>query len=202
VILYLTSCTTTKFATPKGKKELMEYYNSGTYNDEINRVIENAKTYLKNKGKIEKQAVVFDIDETVLSNFKFMKENRFEFDLSQWEVWANAHKAMAIPASLKFYNWVKNNGYTIFFVTGRSEAARAGTIRNLKDAGFSGWKELIMRNDAEMKLSMERYKTNVRKNIIRFGYHIVANIGDQDSDLSGGYADASFKLPNPFYVVK
>ena len=201
-LLLFTSCTTTKFATPKGKKEFMEYYNSGTYSDEINRVLEQAKSYLEDREAVEKAAIVFDIDETVLSNFKFMEKYDFEFDISQWEAWASKHKARAIPGSLAFYNWAKKQGYAIFFVTGRSEAAREGTIRNLKEAGFTGWKELIMRDDNDMKHPMAEYKTAVRKNIIRFGYHIVANIGDQDSDLTGGYADASFKLPNPFYEVK
>ena len=29
------------------------------------------------------------------------------------------------------------------------------------------------------------------------GYDIVANVGDQLSDLEGGFADRTFKLPNP-----
>lgn len=31
------------------------------------------------------------------------------------------------------------------------------------------------------------------------GYTIVANVGDQESDLAGGRAERAFKLPNPFY---
>jgi len=31
------------------------------------------------------------------------------------------------------------------------------------------------------------------------GYAIVVNIGDQMSDLDGGFAERTFKLPNPFY---
>jgi hypothetical protein len=30
---------------------------------------------------------------------------------------------------------------------------------------------------------------------------VTANIGDQPSDLSGGYAEKTFLLPNPFYRV-
>ena len=33
------------------------------------------------------------------------------------------------------------------------------------------------------------------------GYRIVANVGDQDGDLSGGLTSAIFKYPNPFYFV-
>ena len=33
------------------------------------------------------------------------------------------------------------------------------------------------------------------------GYDIVANFGDQFSDLEGGYADKTFKMPNPNYYL-
>ena len=33
------------------------------------------------------------------------------------------------------------------------------------------------------------------------GYTIVANIGDQPSDLDGGFAERTFLLPNPFYRI-
>ncbi len=33
------------------------------------------------------------------------------------------------------------------------------------------------------------------------GYDIVANFGDQFSDLYGGYADRTFKVPNPMYYL-
>ena len=34
------------------------------------------------------------------------------------------------------------------------------------------------------------------------GYTIIANLGDQESDLAGGYAEKTFKLPNPFYLTE
>ena len=33
------------------------------------------------------------------------------------------------------------------------------------------------------------------------GYKIIENIGDQYSDLTGGYSAATYKLPNPFYYI-
>jgi hypothetical protein len=32
-------------------------------------------------------------------------------------------------------------------------------------------------------------------------YRIVANVGDQYSDLAGGHEDIGFKLTNPFYFL-
>lgn len=31
--------------------------------------------------------------------------------------------------------------------------------------------------------------------------HIIINAGDQESDLIGGCADATFKLPDPYYFI-
>ena len=45
------------------------------------------------------------------------------------------------------------------------------------------------------------YKSATRAHIESLGYDIVANFGDQFSDLKGGYADRTFKLPNPNYYL-
>ncbi len=45
------------------------------------------------------------------------------------------------------------------------------------------------------------YKSATRAHIESLGYEIVANFGDQYSDFTGGYADKTFKLPNPNYFL-
>ena len=46
-----------------------------------------------------------------------------------------------------------------------------------------------------------QYKSGTRAHIESEGYDIIANFGDQYSDLSGGYAAKGFKLPNPMYYL-
>lgn len=46
-----------------------------------------------------------------------------------------------------------------------------------------------------------QYKSGTRKHIEDLGYDIIANFGDQYSDLDGGYADKTYKIPNPTYFV-
>jgi len=83
----------------------------------------------------------------------------------------------------------------------------ADTKKNLAYAGYKDWKELVLYPVAE---STDRqlvfpeaatFKTAVRWSIICRGYRIVLNMGDQLSDITGGFADKTFKLPNPFYTV-
>ena len=45
------------------------------------------------------------------------------------------------------------------------------------------------------------FKSPVRAEIEGAGYTIVANVGDQPSDLLGGHAQRKFLLPDPFYRV-
>ena len=46
-----------------------------------------------------------------------------------------------------------------------------------------------------------QYKSGVRAHIEDLGFEIVANFGDQFSDLKGGFADKTFKMPNPNYYL-
>jgi predicted secreted acid phosphatase len=46
-----------------------------------------------------------------------------------------------------------------------------------------------------------QYKSGTRAYIESQGYNIVADFGDQFSDLEGGFADKLFKMPNPNYYL-
>ena len=46
-----------------------------------------------------------------------------------------------------------------------------------------------------------QYKSGTRAYIESQGYDIVADFGDQFSDLLGGHADKTFKMPNPNYYL-
>ena len=51
-------------------------------------------------------------------------------------------------------------------------------------------------------LSVSDRKTAARRALYREGYTIIANLGDQESDLRGGYEERSFKLPDPLYLME
>jgi hypothetical protein len=46
-----------------------------------------------------------------------------------------------------------------------------------------------------------QYKSLTRQHIESLGVVIVANVGDQYSDLKGGFADSTYKIPNPMYYL-
>ena len=49
--------------------------------------------------------------------------------------------------------------------------------------------------------SVVPYKTGARRRIERRGFTILANVGDQRSDLAGGYAERRYLIPNPMYLT-
>ncbi|GLT49470.1 hypothetical protein SLA2020_230220 [Shorea laevis] len=152
-----------------------------------------------------KDAWVFDIDETLLSNLPYYERHGFgseTFDEESFDEWVDLADARALPASLKLYNQVKEMGFKIFLLTGRSEDQRNVTTKDLLFAGYSDWERLILRESSdEGKLAIV-YKSEKRSELVNEGYRIRGNSGDQWSDLLGfAVAERSFKLPNPMYFI-
>jgi hypothetical protein len=144
-------------------------------------------------------AIVFDIDETALSNYSAIVADGFVYGpKSQAE--ATDEIGTAIRPTLDLYNLAKSKGITPFFVTGRPEAQRTPTEDNLRREGYADWKQLFLK-PAGFTGTTVQYKTGARQQIEGQGYRIVASVGDQYSDLAGGHEDTAFKLPNPFYFL-
>lgn len=186
------------------KQELKSYYKSGGYEDGLIQVGEKALSYLEScKNTPGKLAIVMDIDETSLSDYQVEEEMGFEFKADIFNKFVSEEKGVAIKPSLTLFNQAKKQGIAVFFITGRPESQREVTIGNLEKAGYKDWTKLIMQpNDAQKVGSMSIFKTAARKEIEeKNGYRIILNIGDQYSDLTGGYADKCFKYPNPFYYI-
>jgi predicted secreted acid phosphatase len=147
----------------------------------------------------QKQAIVFDVDETALSNYSAIVADGFVYGpKSQAE--AVDEIGTAIKPTLDLYKVAQSKGIDVFFITGRGESVRDHTAHNLEREGFTGYKQLILK-PAGFAGTTVAYKAGARKTIEDQGYDIVANVGDQYSDLAGGYADSAFKLPNPFYYL-
>ena len=185
-------------------ERLMRYHDYGEYDREIQVVADSARAYLaaavKSEPKTDKLAAVFDIDETSLSNWEAMSSCGFCSYAVERKLYAEDHDPAIAPV-LGLYNFAKAEGVKVFFVTGRQESERAMTIKNLNEAGYSGWTELIMQPDGN-KLPAGVFKPKDRQAIVDEGYRIVLNIGDQASDLAGCCSERVFKLPNPFYLLK
>lgn len=147
----------------------------------------------------KKLAIVFDVDETLLSNYTAIDADNFTFGPNS-QAEATNEIGQAITPSRDVFNDAKAHGITVFLITGRGEASRAHTESNLRREGFDGWKQLYLK-PAGSTLTTVAYKSGAREDIEHQGYKIVANLGDQYSDLAGGHSQVTYKLPNPFYFL-
>ncbi|WP_412756413.1 HAD family acid phosphatase [Legionella bozemanae] len=204
--------STPVFADPPNltlvKNELKNYYDSGLYQKELTQVIKKAHKYIHQQAEInqkekspKKLALVLDIDETSLSNYKYMIKRDFGGNHKQFHKDIMAANAPVIKPMLALYHDARKHGINVFFITGRNETERKATEKNLQEAGYSEWSGLYLRPNNYSAKSITPFKSSTRKMITEKGYTIVASIGDQYSDLKGGYAQKVFKLPNPFYYL-
>ena len=92
--------------------------------------------------------------------------------------------------------------YRIAFLTGRSHVVADITATNLKRVGYDKYDVLITRSDAELNVTAAVFKTNRRAELTQQGFNIVANFGDQWSDVSGDCSGFRVKLPNYIYLVQ
>lgn len=152
-----------------------------------------------------KDAWVFDIDETLLSNLPYYQAHGFgsvTFDEASFDEWVDVAEAPALPASLKLYKELKKLGFKIFLLTGRSEHQRNATAKNLLCAGYNNWERLLLRGPSDQGTTATVFKSEKRSDLINEGYRIHGSSGDQWSDLLGfAEAQRSFKLPNPMYYI-
>jgi hypothetical protein len=147
----------------------------------------------------KKLALVLDIDETSLSNYNAIQLDNFTFGTNS-QAEATNETGTVIAPTLELYNLAKQKGVAVFFITGRRENTRAHTEHNLTREGYTDWAGVVLKPDASTETTVQ-YKSGARATIEGQGYRIIANVGDQYSDLAGGHEDIGFKLTNPFYFL-
>ncbi|MFJ9563366.1 HAD family acid phosphatase [Streptomyces fuscichromogenes] len=143
-----------------------------------------AQTYIDGRAAANtsgaKQAIVLDIDNTSLETY-------FE---------GAGTSTPATPPVLALAQDAHARGVSVFFVSARSNLFNLVTKSNLTSVGYPV-DGLYARTVAQLLTeSVADFKTSSRKTIEANGYDIVANIGNNTTDLSGGYADTTYKLPD------
>lgn len=187
------------------KQEVRAYVDSGRYLADIGAVADRAERWLEQRATQrrddERLAVVFDLDETLFFNWPQISRQDFGYVSAEWQRWVDAAKAPPIEPVRAVYRTARRLGVAVIFITGRPERDRASTEKNLRAIDCHEHAALICL-PAATKSTSAAFKTAARRNVTREGWVIVANVGDQESDLSGGFAERTFKLPNPFYITE
>jgi len=175
------------------------------------------------------KAIVFDVDDTTLATWNYEVFSNWSYNPTTNAQYVNGQLFPAVPGMVDLAWAAARAGYSIFFLTGRPATQEAATLGNLTHDGIgvdAGYPAPTKLNDGEDGLFTKpavadypdylkaacagdpngscttiHYKSATRAHIESLGYDIVANFGDQYSDLVGGYADNTFKMPNPNYFL-
>jgi predicted secreted acid phosphatase len=178
-----------------------------------------------------RKAIVLDVDDTTLATWNYEIFSNWAFNLGTNTTFVLEQRFPAVPGMVQMVEDAAAEGYSIFFLTGRPASQEAATLGNLgsdnvgTDAGYPAPTTLSNGEDglftkpavvdypdylktacadeiaAGKTCTTVHYKSATRAHIESLGYEIAGNFGDQFSDLEGGHADRTFKLPNPNYFL-
>jgi predicted secreted acid phosphatase len=192
------------------------YYQCSAYDADVRAELARARAWVEQRaGQVVNPAIVLDIDETSLSNWAQIKRNNFGYiengacdgdtqSACGQRDWVLSAAGVAIQPTLELFNAAKARNVAVFFITGRVDdpVQKAATEFNLRNVGYFGWDGLFMRDPKTGRRPVSEHKTAARIEIEQRGYTIIANVGDQESDLVNGHADMTFKVSNPFYFIE
>ncbi|MFM9369686.1 HAD family acid phosphatase [Streptomyces sp. Da 82-17] len=194
------------------------------YAHDVADVLARAKRDIERKAatstgaKGDRPAIVLDIDDTVLLSIDYEKRTNFTYDNTTWNEYVEQADRPAVFGVPELIDFAEDRGVEVFFLTGLGEERRDAAVENLTrvgvgtelDAGHAFFKNKAnppsyLRDCATPEAwncTTVQYKAGTRKHIESTGYDIIGSFGDQRSDLEGGYADKTYKLPNPTYFVE
>ncbi len=202
ILLSFGGCDSKPVNLTVARELVKEYYESGKFNEELNEVIKNAIEEFHNIEVSENSVVIFDVDETVLDNYELAKLMGFGYVYKMNKEWNSEMKAPAIAGVKELYDFLLEKGIKIIFLTGRNFPEYEATFNNLKKAGYTVFDTLITQIGDEKKMKALEFKSSKRVWLTEQGYNIVGTVGDQWSDLEGGYHGIQIKIPNYLYEIK
>ncbi|MFF9777388.1 HAD family acid phosphatase [Streptomyces sp. NPDC013978] len=154
-----------------------------TWQKDVKAVVDTATPYVQQRtanSSGQKLAIVFDIDNTTLE--------------THYTPWYQL-PTPALKPSLALAKYAKSRGVAVFFVTARPGIIESLTEWNLENVGYPV-DGLYVRDLPDLFGEVAAYKTASRADIESDGYTIIANVGNNTTDLVGGHAERTYKLPD------
>jgi predicted secreted acid phosphatase len=153
-----------------------------TWVQDVSSITDTAQSYIAQRtasaGSNEKLAIVLDIDNTSLATY-----------------FKGGYPTPATPGVLKLAQYAHAHGVSVFFVTARPDFIELATEYNLDEVGYPV-DGLYGRSLIDLFGEVSAFKTAQRAKIEAKGYTIIANVGNNTTDLTGGHAEQTYKLPD------
>lgn len=180
--------------------KVQEYVESGQYDKEVYLLTIKAKAIINYEvlTNPRPKTVIIDIDETILSNLPYIKEQEDLNDVNKLCEWQHNGLCQPIKPMVNFYNWLRTKPINIIFITARPLDLQSATMENFTKHGIEV-PRIIFRDALQWPVP-KLFKTHERRLICQAGNDIILNIGDQPTDFEGGHWKQALKVPNPFYI--
>ena len=133
-------------------------------------------------------AIVTDIDETILDNSPYSgKQIEMEEDYfpERWTDWVNQKRAKDIPGAVNFFNYAKNKGVEIFYISNRNQEQEEATLENLRLKNFP------FADSSHILLEKSTSKKGDRRKSVAATHEIVMLLGDNLTDFSSIFENRS-----------
>jgi acid phosphatase len=135
-------------------------------------------------------AIIFDVDETVVSNVDFQLTLAPPFSDEKLNAWNAANDAVAIPGVVDFAERARALGVELFFITNRPCMPETGnsdpcpqkavTVSDINEAGIPVSADYVMLSHE--KPSWNKEKKN-RRDVVAENYRVIMLIGDDLGDF-------------------
>lgn len=127
-------------------------------------------------------AVVSDLDDTVWIPYEYwgmlIKENKDFFDNDVWAQWIPQKRMVAAPGALDFFNYCKEKGVEVFYVTNRGPKTAQYALPQLQELKFP------YADEKHVTVNVETSNKETRQKEIAQKYNIVCYLGDNLNDFA------------------
>ncbi|MEX2122856.1 MAG: HAD family acid phosphatase [Woeseia sp.] len=135
-------------------------------------------------------AIIFDVDETLVTNVRFQIEHMPPFRNSKLDDWNAANKATGVPGAAEFVRLARDSGVAVFFVTNRPCEPKdevtdpcpqeAVTVGDLNEAGIPADAESVMMANEQPEWTREK---EGRRDLIAKNFRVIMLVGDDLGDF-------------------
>jgi acid phosphatase len=220
VILFLYFQIFTVFAfdddTNIKNNSALQWIQSNEYNLSCQQIFTIAKInfdrLLKTNSFSKKKplAIISDIDETILLNYKFevaLYLSNKPFSYKMFGKYINKKSSIPIHGSIAYYRYLASRGIEIFYISNRLASVEQKTFEHLKELGYpiKTKENLLLMNEktdwTSDKSSRRKYIMSKYNVVQIFGDNIFDFIQHKDELLNNKdkFGKSWFLLPNPIY---
>jgi acid phosphatase len=142
---------------------------------------------LSEEKPVRPRAVIMDLDETVLDNAGFQAmilRSGLAFSDDLWDAWEFKYPELVglIPGAREFIGTARELGFTVVYISNRSENYRASTVKALKCLKIEPTK------DEHLLLNKGNNDKTERRDQVRKDFEVVMLVGDNLRDFDEDFA--------------